>query len=277
MISLDLKKCTECTLCEAVCPADAISHLEETPKPSCINCTQCAAVCPSGAIRVDGKLPPKISKQVVTHKQYEVLLSHARSCRNFQDKPVPRELIDELLDDMALVPSASNQRRVNVTIIDGEEKVAALNDYVSETLISILDKLNNSVVKLLLKIFAGKGLVRTIEAYGPYLKKRKEARPDFICFGAPMVILFHSRQVPYGHRDMDSHIWSANFYNLLCTRGLGACYIGFIQDFLNMKKKYRGRYGIPQKEKVDAALIVGYPKIKMQRQVSRRGVKARYI
>ena len=45
-----------------------------------------------------------------------------RSCRAFQDEPIPRELLVQLLSDASNAPSAINMQPWEVTIVLGEER-----------------------------------------------------------------------------------------------------------------------------------------------------------
>ncbi len=57
-VEFDYEKCSGCSMCVEVCPADSILFENKKPslKPSgqneCIACGDCVALCPEGAIRV---------------------------------------------------------------------------------------------------------------------------------------------------------------------------------------------------------------------------------
>ncbi|MCD6373824.1 MAG: nitroreductase family protein [Thermococcus sp.] len=57
---------------------------------------------------------------------FEVLRKR-RSVRRFQDKPVPREIIEKLLEAAFLSPSSFNKRPWHFIVVDEEEKLLALS------------------------------------------------------------------------------------------------------------------------------------------------------
>ncbi|NJE04721.1 NAD(P)H nitroreductase [Thermococcus sp. M36] len=57
---------------------------------------------------------------------FEVLRKR-RSVRRFQDRPVPRELVEKLLEAAFLSPSSFNRRPWHFIVVDEEEKLKALS------------------------------------------------------------------------------------------------------------------------------------------------------
>ncbi|GAB6135281.1 nitroreductase family protein [Thermococcus prieurii] len=57
---------------------------------------------------------------------FEVLRKR-RSIRRFQDRPVPRELVDKLLESAFLAPSSYNKRPWHFIVVDDRENLKALS------------------------------------------------------------------------------------------------------------------------------------------------------
>ncbi|ALV63503.1 Nitroreductase family protein [Thermococcus sp. 2319x1] len=55
------------------------------------------------------------------------VLKRRRSIRRFQDKPVPREVIEKLLEAAFLSPSSYNKRPWHFIVVDDKEKLEALS------------------------------------------------------------------------------------------------------------------------------------------------------
>ncbi|MCA6213791.1 NAD(P)H nitroreductase [Thermococcus bergensis] len=55
------------------------------------------------------------------------VLKKRRSIRRFQDKPVPKELVEKLLEAAFLSPSSYNKRPWHFVVIDDKEKLEALS------------------------------------------------------------------------------------------------------------------------------------------------------
>jgi len=55
------------------------------------------------------------------------VLKKRRSIRRFQDKPVPREVVESLLEAAFLSPSSHNKRPWHFVVVDDKEKLEALS------------------------------------------------------------------------------------------------------------------------------------------------------
>ena len=105
LFTVNTEVCTRCGLCVADCPTGLLVMTEDGPKTGkggCISCGHCVAVCPTLAL--DSDLTPRaeqvdITKETkFTPEQAELFLRSRRSIRNYQNKPVPAELIRKVLN-----------------------------------------------------------------------------------------------------------------------------------------------------------------------------------
>jgi ferredoxin len=109
-IIVDQERCTRCGICVKVClPGiiDAVdeNHLpqvQETNAPRCMNCGHCEAFCPSQALLLDfspdEKVPLLAGAGTISPEDITVYLKKRRSVRHFTEKPVPKEIVLEILD-----------------------------------------------------------------------------------------------------------------------------------------------------------------------------------
>ena len=84
---------------------------------------------------------------------------------------------------------------------------------------------------------------------------------DPVFHSAPCAIILYSPS--YGHMGgNDAGI--AFTYGMLAAeaRGLGTCWIGYVEELLFRNKKMRKSLGIAKGEKPWGVMVVGYPKIK---------------
>ena len=59
---------------------------------------------------------------------YEELLQKRRAIRDFEDKPVPQEVIAAILNDATLAPSASNNQPCRFVVVHCRKTINALSD-----------------------------------------------------------------------------------------------------------------------------------------------------
>ena len=102
---LDNEKCTTCGLCAEVCGLDAIVRNGNTcptidHAAYCHTCGHCVAICPQDALSIqdiarDEFAPMRAS--TISPLDMETLLLTKRSCREFQDRPVGKSVIEKLI------------------------------------------------------------------------------------------------------------------------------------------------------------------------------------
>ena len=85
-------------------------------------------------------------------------------------------------------------------------------------------------------------------------------------YNAPAALLFH-----YGPMGGPGECHIATTYAMLAAEslGLGSCMLG-TTEALNQSKPFKSKYGIPPKNKIGLALVLGYPAVTFRRGVRRR-------
>jgi len=106
--------CKKCHICAAVCPAGIIRAEEEARFladriPLCIHCGQCMAACPTRSIFIEGLSYERDFFELPQRKEsweeaFYSMVSSRRSIRNFQDRPVPRELLEKVVQAITFAP-----------------------------------------------------------------------------------------------------------------------------------------------------------------------------
>lgn len=100
----------ECTRHQAISTGKHVDHTH----PLCFRCLHCYAVSPVGAIDLAEEYVPfndDVGKlRTVTPKALEYLVACRRSTRRFLDRPVPRDLIERVVQAGRYIPSGGNRR-----------------------------------------------------------------------------------------------------------------------------------------------------------------------
>ena len=169
----------------------------------------------------------------------EALLSR-RSCRKYQTKDVPKEIIDDIILAGKSAPTAMNCQEIKFyVILNNIKKVKELSDKVMEN-----------------RAKAGKS-AGWIEEY-----KQKYEIDDAIFYSAPCLIVLaaeknENERREYWHR-MDAGIVTGNILTMATAYGLGTVPVG-IANYLNQEAILEGIGADKNKEELLLCIPLGYP------------------
>ena len=247
---IDKAKCIGCGLCVSDCVSQCIkieNGKAQVNEPFCIGCGHCYAVCPKNAVTLQGWGEPvaEPSKEPVSPEALMGMMKRRRSVRQFQDKPVPQEVIDQLLEAARYCPTAENHQVVEYIILD-EKKAEAEAMAVAGF---------RKAKKLLDKIVP--------------IMANQEVDDHFFFKNAPLVIIVTNKA------GMDDGL-AASYIELMANSlGLGVLYSGFFRVATKVNPKLRALLKIRKGYHLTACMVIGYPKIQYQRIPPRFPVKVR--
>ena len=274
---INLEKCIRCLKCEKDCPSDSITIASGEIAPTCIHCGHCVAICPEKAVSPDfGDIFP-LQQHAVTPEEFSKLTAGIRSCRSFQDKEIPEEILRQLVENIRHYPSASNARSVQITIVRTKEKVKLLNDMTADSLVKLVSLVCSPIVSSVIRLFAPAMDIAKLKRYKDSFIEERKTNDSMICYHAPAVILFHSKVSPTLMAEADANIWATYTSIYANTLGLGACFNGFIAKAMRKNSKQNVQIGIPKNHQVYASLLVGYPKVKYQNECSRKSPEVDFL
>jgi len=294
-IEIDGDLCSGCGLCEDVCPTGAISLTEGKAAASgeqCISCGHCAAVCPQSAICVaanDEEMSRyktfDAEKQWLPPGNYSTsllvqLMASRRSCRHFSDRPIERNVLEDLVKIGITAPSGTNCQLWTFTVLPDRKAVKAFAGHVS----SFYEKLNATAEKTLLRSFLkliGKG---ELDAYyrGYYrmvkeaLEEWHESGKDRLFHGSTAAIIVGSKPGASCPAE-DALLATQNILLAAHSMGLSSCLIGFAVVAMKREPSIRRAVGIPAEEEVHAVIAFGYSDEVYERVAGRKKVALRYF
>jgi nitroreductase/NAD-dependent dihydropyrimidine dehydrogenase PreA subunit len=282
-ISVDRAKCTRCGACVALCTVDVFALTETGAKvvspEGCWRCGHCVAACPVDAIAhsafpleecplIDPLALPPVAQLTAAFRE-------RRSNRVFKEEPVPRELVEELLNVTRWTPSASNARAINWLAIDDRERIAKLRRGTVAVLGRMVRVVRNPLLWPILTLVLGKETAkkaRRSAASYDRLTERLARGEDPIFFHAPVLLIAHGQR--WGGFGRDDAVYAT--YNLMLTArrlGLGTCQIGFFQFALSRSRKLRRALDLPKRRRSEVALVLGHPRFPFRRALPRQGPK----
>ena len=202
-VRIDTDKCVGCGICVKTCPAHNIELKNKKAKiilDDCLMCGQCTAVCPKEAASISGY------EHEDTYRNPEVRLDppavldtirFRRSIRQFWDKKIPKEIMDQILEAGRLTHTAKNMQDVSFVVLDKEK-----------------DNIEQMAVRLFQKIKPAVDLISP-------MARRNKIDKHFFFFRAPTVIVILAKNKTNGILAAQNMEFAAE------ANGLGVLYSGF--------------------------------------------------
>jgi nitroreductase len=166
------------------------------------------------------------------------LLTKRRSVREFEDRDVPRTLVEEIIKDSCFAPSARNGQPWHFIIVNNRGVIKKLSD---ESKRNVLDEIENNPDSSL----------------KPYEALMKDEKFN-VFWDAPCLVYIVG---PDSARslDVDCALAASYFMFSATVRGLGTCWVAMgslIKDPAMLQE-----IGRPEGYRIVAPIILGYPRI----------------
>ena len=293
-ITINPDLCNGCGLCVAVCPADTIEIIDGKAKVTgnhSIGCGHCAAICPAMAIRA-GQIDPeslKFSSFIFDQNwlapgksspaELVKLMASRRSCRNYTDEPITKEILSDLVKIGATAPSGTNSQRWTFTVLGQRAEVKTLGNQIA----LYFEKLNrlaaNPLIRFLSRVVGKPALTNYYHRHYQSVKKslrqwREEGR-DRLFHGATAAILIGSQSGASCPAE-DALLASQNILLAAHAMGLGTCLIGFAVEAIARDPRCQKLLQLATDEPIHAVIAIGYPKEPYQRLTGRKKPLVRF-
>lgn len=262
LITVDAEKCKKNGMCAAACPSGAL-ELDADGGPVaadpavCNACGHCVAVCPHGALtnaKVDAVNPASGPRPNVRHfpspEVVDGLLLGRRSIRAYADKPVPRQVLEELLDVARYAPTASNVQEIRWIATVDPARVHELAGLVAAWFIA--------------------------NGQRPKYSSLWQRGRDYFLRDAPALAVIHTEaDARFGAADCGIAL---TFLELAAVaRGLGACWAGLLTFAANGDPAVRHALGVPEGHIVHGGLMLGYPRFRYAAVPPRNPVSVQWM
>lgn len=286
--NIEPETCQGCGLCVAVCPAwipqgvsdqagRVVVELRADRLYACIQCGHCMAICPTDSVHIAGlsyqedlfDLPP----DDLDGDAFLDLLTSRRSVRVFKDTPVPRGVLQRILDAIALAPMSAPPHKIKVTVMQDRETIEQVLPLMVELYENLGQWMRNPFIRFMIRLRAGREAFHSLRTHvlptmAYRLPDMRAGKGDAITRGAPALLLLHAHRESLGHEE-DAFI--ALTYGFLAAHalGLGATVIGLIPPTVGRSPELRALFQVPPEDKALASMIVGYPKHRFRKGIRR--------
>jgi len=287
--SIDAEKCIKCSRCVSICPAKhlelqerKIVEITDDPLRGCIECAHCMSVCPTQAIVIRGydygefeELP----EQLPGLAKFEDLLKGRRSCRKYQDKGVPKEVLKKILRVATMAPIALPPHKVEVLVFDTREKVGEIFEASIETMKQWVSGFKNPVGKVMMRSAMSSDKMAQFGEMIPITEgiiRGAERGEDRLTYDAAAMFLFHASRKGESYEE---NCILAKTYAMIAAEGLGlgSCIIGYIPPIFKHNKDLKNKYEIPDGNDVVGCLVLGYPVATHNRSIHRDFKSVRWV
>lgn len=294
-IQIDPELCDGCGLCITVCPSETISinnKMAQISGETSLTCGHCIAICPKGAISLKNSEFGKIGFATFTyenkwikHGKFETpelvrLMLSRRSCRNFKDKNVDKDILEDLIKIGTTAPSGSNCQDWTFTVIPTKKDAAIFGKKIGEFFKKLNTMSKNIVLRKSMTLFGNKKLEFYWENYYESVKEKIELYEnkgvDKLLHGASAVIMVGGLKESSCPSE-DALLATQNILLGAHSIGLGTCLIGFAVNAIANDSKLKKSLGFHKNEAIYSVIALGYPDEKFRKLTVRKKINPRYI
>ncbi len=168
--------------------------------------------------------------------EFSEILVKRRSVRHFQDKPVPMDLINSLLSDSVLAPSAGNEQPWKFIVVRNREMIDRIS---AECIGSMLDRIASNP-----------------DDYAKKYEKMLQRESFHIFYHAPVVI-YVIGDASVKNLYVDCSLAGCYLMMSATAKGLGSCWVNFGTEIHD--PALRVEMGIPEDHAIVAPIVMGYP------------------
>lgn len=265
---VDESKCVREGICLTECPGHFLELLADEPVPTwvpategrCAKCGHCVAICPEGAISL-GTMPVEACQPIdhsllFTPAQVEHQLRARRSVRSYQAHPVPKEVLERLIDIARYAPSGGNSQPVEWLVVHDSALVGQLAQRTLDWVRTFLDRPEPAWVHR-------------------WIVERWERGEDIAFRGtAPHLIFVHGAKGSFPA----NYTIALTYLEIAAPAfGLGACWAGFMWLAANEWPPMREVLCLPEGHECFGAMMMGYPMHEFQRIPLRNAARVTWL
>lgn len=279
-----LEHCISCGRCARVCPSGVFTQAKKgetvsVSKPeNCIRCGHCVAACPAAAVEHEEFPPEKVHpidrSQLPTPESLMLLIRSRRSNRDLSRRPVPRELLEQIVEAAHRAPTASNLQQVEFTIVSNPDELRAVIEFTLDYMRQMVKLLEMPIVGSLARTLV-KGADRYAATFRRILQEWDEEQRDRILRGATALLLIHT---PAKNRfgAIDAQLAYQNGSLMAEALGVSQIYTGFLITALKADKSGKLARKLGIRGTIHAGMALGMPASTWGNYIDKEPLKAEW-
>jgi ferredoxin len=127
MIEIISELCIKCGYCVETCPSNVFIMDQDIVRVEFedyyILCGQCIAICPEDAIHHERLEYIKFKKVIINQidpQDLYIVFQTRRSIRNFEEKVISQDLVEQIISEARYAPTGSNLQNVKCLILQNQ-------------------------------------------------------------------------------------------------------------------------------------------------------------
>jgi nitroreductase len=215
----------------------------------------------------------EIPEPVAADSVFLNMIATRRAIRNFKDKPVPREVLDKIVQAITFAPPGFTPIKTEIVVVQDTEVIRQALPYMIKVYDGLVTAMRNPIARFVIRRKVGAAKFKTIKNHViPLMKSRlpelKRGVEDTITRYAPAMIIFHADK---NAENYEADIYIALTYGFLAAHalGLGGSAMDLIPPAIQNNQELKRMFSIPDSNNVVASMILGYPKYRYQRGIKR--------
>lgn len=283
-LTINTETCVKCGKCARVCPSQILTQetqghpIKIQNENYCIACGHCVAVCPTHSVLHIEFPPEKIHSfkydDYPSPEQMMLLCKARRSNRAFSTKPVPQELLQQIIEAAHRAPTASNKQQIYFTLVTDPDKLDAISRFTLNVFNPIAKKLKNPILQPILK-----RIIPDVYRYLPVFERLNQEYNnghDQILRGATAALFIYT---PKNNRfgSADANLAYQNGSLMAECLGVSQFYMGFVCTAIQQEKKGTLAKLLGINGTIHAAMALGMPEFRFSNYIDKKDVVVNII